>query len=112
MPQHKNPTPAVLLTIFTTIIILACATLGANQQGNNWVIFSEKQSESIGIADWFADPGQATDYWTPTEEQVKTIQDGLASFLQENFNQFHASGTPVWERLDEYKSQYFRHPDR
>jgi hypothetical protein len=75
-------------------------------QGEHWVIFSEKQASEWEIGSWFAQNGEPIEYWTPTEENVTAIENELGVFLQENPNHLYGSGTPVWERLDEYNRQY------
>lgn len=92
----------IILFVITLLVLSACS----NQQGDNWVILTEKQSAEIGIAEWYAEEGQTTGYWIPTREDALAIQDGAAAFLQSNADRFHSQGTPVWEQLDEYMVQF------
>lgn len=92
----------IFLLIFTALTLAACSS----EQGSNWVILTEKQSAEMGIAEWYAEDGQTTGYWRPTREHALAIQEGLPNFLQTNAGSFRAQGTPVWERLEEYQSQY------
>lgn len=85
-------------------ILIACSS--QNVQGDNWVIFSENQARETGIADWFVQNGESSGYWTPAESNVLVIENGLASFLQENSEKFRLSEMPVWERLNQYNRQY------
>ncbi len=95
--------------LLTLIVILLASFLAScsNEQGDNWVIFSEGQSRQARIAEWYAEDGQSTGYWQPARTDVLIIMDGAAAFLQSNSESFHTQGTPVWERLDEYMVQFF-----
>ena len=101
----KRLSVVVLLSIILQLVA-ACSLSAPNIQGESWVIFSDKQARELGIADWFIQPGQTAEYWTPSEEAVLAIEGGLVSFLQENPDRFYSQGTPVWERLDDYNRQY------
>jgi hypothetical protein len=93
-----------ILILLVFQILIACSS--QNIQGENWVIFSENQARELGIAEWFAQIDETTDYWTPTESEVLSIETELGSFLKENANAFRFTETPVWERLEEYSRQY------
>lgn len=94
----------VLLVLF--LFVSACSPSAQNIESEHWVIFSAEQSQEWGVANWFHGPNQPVEYWTPSEENVLDIEEGLSSFLQENGDRFYSPGTPVWERLDEYNGQY------
>ena len=85
-------------------IISACSP--SYVQGERWVIFPERQAQEFGIAEWFLEPGQTATCWTPTEEELLTLENGLAAFLQENPDRFNPEKSPSWERLDDYNRQY------
>lgn len=87
------------------LLLTSCSPAAGNIQGENWVIFSEKLAEEQGIGSWLAGD-VAVEYWTPAEEDVLTLESGLASFLEENPDRFDSQEKPVWERLDEYNAQY------
>src|SRR5687768_17154847 len=55
-----------------------------NMQGERWVIFPEARAKEQGFANWFLNSGQTADYWTPSEKDVLTIEDGVVSYLQNN----------------------------
>lgn len=93
-----------ILLLLTFQILIACSA--QNMQGEYWVIFSENQTRELGIADWFAQNGESTDYWTPSENNVLTIENEMVSFFQGNSDAFRLQESPVWERLDEYNRQY------
>lgn len=97
-----------LYVIFSLILILllTVACSAQNERGKNWVIFSEAQAKELGIADWFAANGETTGYWTPAEENVLAIENGVAAFLQANSDQFRSQGAPVGKKLDDYNRQY------
>lgn len=94
--------PFILLLLFQ--LTTACSS--QNRQGENWTIFSESQARETGIADWFAQNGESTGYWTPTEKDVLVVENEVGFFLQENSDAFRLQESPVWERLDEYNRQY------
>lgn len=100
-----NRTKIIFLFVVLMLqVITACSP--QNTQGERWVIFSEEQARELGIADWFAQSGQSTEYWTPVEKDVLVIENGLSTFLQNNSDNFYSQGTPIWQRLDEYNRQY------
>jgi hypothetical protein len=86
-------------------LILACSSPAQNLQGERWVILSAEQAQEQSIGTWFMGNGQTMEYWTPVEDDVLTLENGLAVYLQNNPDRFYG-GTPVWERLDEYNRQY------
>jgi hypothetical protein len=94
-----------LLVLFALILFISSCS-SAKMRGEHWVIFSEKQAGEWGIGAWFVQNNETIKYWTPTEENVVALESELGSFLQENPDRFYSSGTPVWERLDEYNRQY------
>lgn len=97
--------PLIVLLFFLQLGT-ACSPSARNLEGENWILFSAEQAEEMGIGGWAAGGGRVTEYWTPSEGDVRALEAGLASFLQENSGSFSAQGVPVWERLDEYTRQY------
>ncbi len=95
-----------LFFLITFLFQLTTACSPQNRQGEHWTIFSESQARETGIADWFAQNGESTDYWTPTESDVLAIENQVVSFLQENSDAFRLQESPVWERLNKYNRQY------
>jgi hypothetical protein len=87
-------------------IMTACSGSSQYVQGERWVIFPERRAQELGIAEWFLEPDQTAAYWTPTEEDVLALENGLAAFLQEDPDRFNSETTPAWERLDNYNRQY------
>lgn len=102
MPARRYP----LVVLLTCILLISSCSSSAKMQGEHWVIFSEKKASDWEIGKWFAQSDETIEYWTPTEENVIAMENDLVSFLQENPDRFYSSGTPVWERLDEYNRQY------
>ena len=89
--------------LLSLLLQTACAPSTQTVEGEKWIIFSEEQASELGIADGF---GQATEYWSPTEADVRALENGTAAYLQENADYFYPQGIPVWERLNEYNRQY------
>ncbi len=58
------------------------------------MIFSEKQAEENGLRGPF---------WTPTEKDIKDLEDVLAKTLKESADAQHQQ---IHQRLDSYKRQY------
>lgn len=95
-----------LFVMLALLLISSCTPSARNLQGEHWVIFSAEQSSEWKIGSWFTQNSEDMEYWTPTEENVLAVEKELASYLQENPDQFYETGTPVWEKLDEYNRQY------
>jgi hypothetical protein len=92
---------------FILKLIMACASPSQPMQGERWIIFTAEQVREQGIGDWFIQNGQTAEYWTPTEENILALEDGLGSYLQQaNSDRFDGQKAPIWERLDEYNRQY------
>ena len=96
----------VLVIPLTILLQLVTACAPSYVQGERWVIFPEREAQQLGIAEWFLEPGQTAAYWTPAEEDILTLENGLAAFLQENPERFTSQEGPAWERLDDYNRQY------
>ena len=75
-----------------------------NIQGEQWVIFSAEKARNQGIGT-FVGNDQIAEYWTPTESDIRALENGLSTYLENNPDRFNEH-TPVWERLDEYNRQY------
>ena len=95
----------VLSFTFVLQFLLACSASPQPIQGERWVIFSVEQASEQGLGDWLVTNGQTPEYWTPSENDVVALEDGLSAYLQNNPDRFY-EGTPVWERLDDYNRQY------
>ena len=86
-------------------LVTACSSPMQPIQGERWVIFPAEQASEQGFGDWLVTNGQTAEYWTPSENDVVALEDGLGAYLQNNPDRFYG-GTPVWERLDDYNRQY------
>jgi len=78
---------------------LESPTMAANQ---NWVIFTKDQSEEMRIESWLV---ESDEFWTPSIDDIVTLEEKLTEYLMQNSKQFYRQ-PPVWQRLDEYQSQY------
>jgi hypothetical protein len=88
-------------------LVIACSSPAQNLQGEQWVIFPAEQASEQDLGDWLVGNGQTAEYWTPSEEDVLALEDGLGSFLQQtNSDRFDLQKEPIWKRLDEYNRQY------
>ena len=95
-----------ILTVLTLTMLASCSPASQNVQCENWVIFSEQWAEEQHIGTWAIHSDQTIEYWTPSEEDVIAIEDGLVSYLEDNSENFYVRDIPVWERLNEYNRQY------
>ena len=86
-------------------LTIACSSPGQPIQGERWVIFPAEQASEQSIGSWLVSNDQTLEYWTPSENDILTLENGLISYLQSNPDRFYEA-TPVWERLDEYNRQY------
>lgn len=93
-----------LLSGLLMVLVFACASPARNAQSENWVAFSPENAQADEMLGWLF-PGNA-EYWSPTEADVRTVEDGLPAYLQENESAFYMTETLIWERLDEYNRQY------
>ena len=75
--------------------------------GSKWVIFSGEyaQRKAMHRGIWFLSSGAVDGYWTPTEDEIKELEDKLVDYLQQNADEFNQQ-PPIWERVDGYKRQY------
>lgn len=97
----------LLLVVFVlSLFIPACSPSAQNIKGEHWVIFSEKLAEEQQLGTWLMSGNHRIEYWTPSEDDVVAIEDGLVPFLEQNSESFFVRDIPVWERLDEYNRQY------
>lgn len=100
------------LSVFLLAILIlqhssACSSPARPPEGERWVIFPAEQVREQGIGDWFIQKGQTAEYWTPSEDDVLKLENGLGSYLQQAYSdRFDQQKTPIWERLDEYNRQY------
>jgi hypothetical protein len=107
MTVKSNPVFIFLTFTFVLQLAFACSSRAHPIQGERWVIFSAEQAREQGIGEWFVQNGQTAEYWTPSEDDVLELENGLRSYLAEiNSDRFDQQKTPVWERLDEYNRQY------
>ena len=102
--------PVFLSLIILLQLTIACsspAQTAPNLEGERWVIFPAEQAREQGIGDWFVQNGQTADHWTPSEDDILELENGLSSYLQQvNSDRFDQQKTQIWERLDEYSRQY------
>jgi hypothetical protein len=59
----------------------------------------------MGIGTWLSSDKDFGGYWTPTDEDILSLEGKLESFLRQNAESFRRQ-PPVWEQLDNYKRQY------
>lgn len=86
------------------LFLTACTPPAPNVEGENWVAFSAEDAQADQMLDWlFTDD---VEYWSPTEADIQSVEDGLPDYLRENQSSFYITGSPVWERLNEYNRQY------
>jgi len=103
----KGNTIFVLLSFALILQLAACSSPAQSMQGERWVIFAAQQAREQGIGDWFVQNGQTAEYWTPTEESVLALEDGLGPYLQQaNSDRFDGQKAPIWKRMDDYNRQY------
>lgn len=100
MTNRKNV--FFLLLLFVQFII-ACTPPAANMEGGQWIVFTAENARKEQIGGWLF-TGEI-EYWSPTEADVRAVEEGVGVFLQENAAMFYTN-VPVWERLDEYNRQY------
>ena len=104
MPIKSHATVVFLLLMQ---LASACSSSVQTIQGEGWVIFTAEQASEQGIGNWFVANGQTVEYWTPSENDILTLENGLSVYLQEtNSERFNEQKAPIWERLDEYNRQY------
>lgn len=70
--------------------------------GSEAVIFSAANAEEQGLDLWFG--FDAGDYWTPTEEEIVALEEGLEAFLREEAGDTYPR---LAAELSSYKRQYF-----
>ena len=95
-----------VISVLLVLQIMACSPSAQNVEGEKWVSFSGKQAEKLNIPKSYIEPEGMFEYWSPAESDVNAIENGLASYLQENSDGSSSEGEHVWERLDEYNRQY------
>ena len=89
------------------LLLAACSNIPVSSvtpdpDAGNRVIFSAEQAAGL-----WSDPGQPADgFWTPDQEQILALEAALPTYLQANPQRF-TSLPPAWERLDQYRRQYF-----
>lgn len=104
---NKKYALVLFLMTLTNIFTAACSpTPAQNVESKKWVIFSAKQAKEQRIGKWLAADDKAIDYWTPSEKDIRMLENNLPAFLQKNSDQFYTPDAPVLERLNEYNRQY------
>lgn len=98
MPKNKK------IFLVLILFITACTSPARNTEGEHWIAFSAEKAQTDQMLDWLF-PGKA-EYWSPTEADVRTLEDGLPVYLRENKSAFYMTEDLIWERLDEYNRQY------
>ncbi|HKU52107.1 MAG TPA: hypothetical protein VJQ25_06555 [Nitrospira sp.] len=107
MPAKRHLILILFSIILTLHSVAACSANAQPLQGERWVIFPAKEAKAQSLGDWLATNGQTAEYWTPSEDNVLALENGLGSYLeQSNSESFNQQPLPIWERLDEYNRQY------
>lgn len=101
----RRPVFAFISLILALQLATACSSFAQPLQGERWVIFPAEQAREEKLGNWLIGNGETVEYWTPSEDDVLVLEEGLSTFLQNNPDQFYER-TPVWEQLDEYNRQY------
>ena len=91
------------LTFSTLVIFLA----GCNASTSNerWVVFSERRAEQMEMGSWLTSDAELDGYWTPSAENIQSLEGDLDSFLRQNAKSFNQQ-PPAGEELNIYKRQY------
>jgi hypothetical protein len=71
-------------------------------KNKNWVILKKVTAKDEEFASMLF---ETDGFWTPTNEDIQLIEEGIADFLIQNSSEFYWQ-PPVWQRLDEYNRQY------
>lgn len=95
-----------LSILLASLFIIGCAPATENVEGENWVIFSAEYAKNNRFGTGLVPASTDLEYWTPTEADIRALEDDLPSFLQSNSDQFFVTQSPPWERLSEYQRQY------
>ena len=96
----------IILPLLLLALTSACAPAASStpdMENEQWIIFSADQAEDLDVAAGFGFPAE---YWTPSEAEVRALENGLIAFLQDKSAQFNSQRAPIWERLTEYNRQY------
>lgn len=106
--MHIRRRDIFLLLLLTLMLQFAmgCSSSAQSIQGERWVIFPGEQAREQSIGDFFLANAQV-EYWTPSEDNVLTLEEGLVTYLQ-NYpdDRFSSQQAPIWERLGQYNRQY------
>ena len=94
-----------LVSRITLSGILVTLFVGCNSSNPVWTIFPEQRAEQMEIGSWVASDTELGGYWTPTEDDIPTLEGKLESFLRQNAESFRRQPS-VWEQLFSYKRQY------
>jgi hypothetical protein len=95
-----------MFVLAALLLLTSCSSSAQNIKGEHWVIFSETLAEEQQLSTWFLFGDESIEYWTPSEQDVIAIEDGLIPYLEQNAERFYVRDIPVWERLDDYNRQY------
>jgi hypothetical protein len=68
----------------------------------DWMVIPKEKAEEKGFGSWLV---EGDGFWTPSEEDILTLEKALPEFLSQNPTGFF-SQPPAWERLEEYQRQY------
>jgi hypothetical protein len=95
-----------MFVLAALLLLTSCSAPAQTIQGEHWVIFSETLAEEQQLGTWFLFGDEPIEYWTPSEQDVIAIENGLVAYLEQNAERFYVRDIPVWERLDDYNRQY------
>jgi hypothetical protein len=95
-----------MFVLAALLLLTSCSAPAQTIQGEHWVIFSETLAEEQQLGTSFLFGDEPIEYWTPSEQDVIAIENGLVAYLEQNAERFYVRDIPVWERLDDYNRQY------
>ena len=79
--------PRELLSIVLILLFfVACAPAPQNIEGEQWVAFSAEHASQARLNEWLFPDGVT--YWSPSTADILAVEEGVATFLQENESAF------------------------
>lgn len=97
--------PVKIFFVLMLLFLTACTSQSVSSaKGKDWIAFSADKAQADQMLDWLF-PAEA-EYWSPTEADIRAVEEDLPAYLQENQSAFLMTESPVWEQLEEYNRQY------